>query len=147
MDIFDLLEQEHRDIIALIEKLEQTVQPEQRVVLVRELELKVVPHARAEQGSMYPFLKRREITLRAVQEAEAEHDLAEGLLRDLSRCDPASAIWDDKFRALKDHLEQHFELEETNLFVAARKILEASEASMISEQLPRAKEGFLKGMK
>ncbi|MFA4955210.1 MAG: hemerythrin domain-containing protein [Patescibacteria group bacterium] len=147
MDIFDLLEQEHRGIIALIEKLEKTAQPEQRVVLVRELELLVVPHARAEQGSMYPFLKRRDKMLGEVVEAEAEHELAEHLLHDLSTCDPASEIWNDKFHALKDHLVQHFKLEETSLFVAARKILDTNETTMLSEQLPRAKEGFLKGMR
>lgn len=130
-DIFKQLKSEHREVEALFEKIEKA-DVRKRPQLLSEIEAHLVPHARAEEKTLYALLYERQQgdadrESGQINEAYAEHAVVDKLLKELKQLDPQDETWMGKLKVMKENVEHHVEEEEEDIFELARKLLTEEE--------------------
>src|SRR5689334_2641048 len=108
MDIFELLHTDHEKVAQLFSELEDA-ETSERAELVRQIELELMPHAKAEQAIFYEALKELEETKDIVLEGFEEHAQVEHLLEELKSCDVEDESFEAKAKVLKEAVEHHVE--------------------------------------
>lgn len=91
--------------------------------LLGTLAAEIALHERKEEKVLYPALKRHRDARDIVLEGYQEHHVADVLVEELKRLDPADERWGAKFKVLKESLEHHIEEEEGHMFRTARSAL------------------------
>lgn len=123
--IFDLLEKDHDEAKAIIEKIEGT---SDRAVKTREQAFAKLSHAlemhmQFEEKVVYPALRKMPQFKDQISEAVEEHSGAKKILKKLQRMDAGDEEWMSLLEELKADLEHHIEEEENELFPEAREPL------------------------
>ena len=120
INALDLLEQQHREVEDLFEKLESAKAPSQKERVLAKLGDALAAHAKIEETIFYPaaFAEQTESELR---EAVEEHLVAKRLLADLLEMEPSDPQFISKVTVLKEVIEHHVEEEEETLFEMVRK--------------------------
>jgi hypothetical protein len=143
-NIFDLIEQDHRDVEALFKEIEEMPDRagEERAEIFGRLRSDLLAHAHAEQATLYTTLleraedgDEREKWLEAFE----EHGVVEKLVKDIDQCDPTDERWIAKVTVLKEMVEHHVEEEETELLKAAKKELTKEEARALADEMRERK--------
>lgn len=135
MDIYSLLEKDHKKVKELFKKLENTSQRafKQRELLFTELKMDLEIHSRLEEHLFYSALKNKRETHLRILESLEEHRIADELLADLESMDKGTDMWTAKLKVLCDNVAHHIEEEENQVFPQARKVLSKDEAKHIGE--------------
>ena len=146
-DIFDQLIDEHDEVKDLLNQA--TSCPEnKRKGLVEAIEEALIPHARAEEKTLYAVLNQRareEEDVEAMtitEEAYEEHRLVDKLLGDLKEKPVSDSNWLGLLLVIKENIEHHIEEEEDQLFEMADQLLSEEELIEIFENYQDRKEGF-----
>ena len=124
MDALQLLEAEHDDIEALLQKLEKAKATRARH-LFQELADQLDLVERLEQTYLYPPLRADPDARELALEHFAEHDLVDRLVAELKTLKPDDQDWHPKVKVLKEELDRHIRAEETELFPRLRLIWDA----------------------
>jgi hemerythrin-like domain-containing protein len=124
MDALQLLEAEHDDIEALLQKLEKAKATRARH-LFQELADQLDLVERLEQTYLYPPLRADPDARELALEHFAEHDLVDRLVAELKTLKPDDQDWQPKVKVLKEELDRHIRAEETELFPRLRLIWDA----------------------
>ena len=104
--------------------------------LREELEL----HAHAEERVWYPALREAEGTQELVEEALDDHELVQDLLDELTASCIDDAAWNEKLEVLEEHVEDHIEEEESDIFDVALQLFSAEQAAELAQRWQIAKQ-------
>lgn len=121
-DIVDLVLHDHRRIIDLVDRLENTTDAQRgaRFELLSALRFEIALHSEAEDAVLYDRLSQSldDDRRKKVRNARVEHGLVDRVLSELSSLDPSHSFWMVKVRVLRDFLEHHFREEQEELAIA-----------------------------
>ena len=146
-DAVKLLEKDHRRFEKLMEDGEQTTARarKRRKDVLTTLAAEIVAHERKEEQVLYPALKRHSEARDIVLEGYQEHHVADVLLGELKKMDPADERWGAKFKVLKESLEHHIEEEEGHMFRTARSVLGRDRLEELGRRMQALNGGRTKG--
>ncbi|MFZ7127856.1 MAG: hemerythrin domain-containing protein [Desulfobacterales bacterium] len=141
-EFFDLLKKEHKEVDDLLEELEETSDGavKTREKLFAKLKEELVPHMKAEEKAFYPPLKGDKNAREDALESLQEHHVAELVLKELDRLDKGDEVWGAKLSVFKEIVSHHVEEEESTIFDAARKALDASQMEKIMTAFDKEKQ-------
>lgn len=142
MNVINLLKEDHREAIELIERLEDV--KESNTVsegedLFRQLRGALEMHSSAEEEIFYPALKAFDETRDVVKEAYQEHNKIDQLLAEMALLSLADEEFQDKLAELKEVIEDHVSEEEEELFSRAEELFEESKLQEMGNQMQRIK--------
>ena len=147
-DLFEQLKSEHKDVKELLKKAEDCPQGERKDVL-SQIESELVPHARAEEKTLYAVLLENikqsgnsEDAEDLTNEAYEEHRAIDELLGDLKSSSTDDEAWVGKVKVLKENIEHHVDEEENELFEKARKFIEPEKLAQIAQAYNEAKSEY-----
>jgi hemerythrin-like domain-containing protein len=132
MKATSLLEDQHRKVEALFEKLESGGADG---AVLEELANSLAAHMAIEQDIFYPAIK--EVDSDLVNESFEEHSIAEVALKRLLATDSDDDSFDARVTALKELIEHHVEEEEEELFPAVEKALSAETLEKLGKVMSR----------
>jgi hemerythrin superfamily protein len=119
MDVTKLLEADHRKVEKLFDQIEKA-EGEERRPLIDELATSLKAHMQLEEDVLYPAMGR--VTgEEAVEEGNAEHELARKSLADVLRMAPDEPGFGAALEATKAGISHHVEEEENEIFPKLRK--------------------------
>lgn len=131
MNATDLLEQQHRKVESILEKLEDMEREEARDLL-EELANDLAAHMAIEQELFYPAV--REVDEELVTESFEEHALAEVALKRLLIA-KQQPTFKARVTALKELIGHHVEEEEHELFPKVQKAMDSERIEQLGEEM------------
>jgi hypothetical protein len=139
--IYDLLKKDHRTVLDLLNKLDGTSEKDEadRKKLFAQLKQELDVHKEAEEKTFYRELKKHDDAREDVLESLEEHRVTDKILRDIEAVEVGDERWGPRVHVLKEILEHHIEEEEDDIFEAARKNLDKSQAEEIGARFAEAK--------
>ncbi len=143
--IFDLLRTEHREVASLMEAIAATEEngAEDRPALFGRLYKALLPHARAEEETLYARIREEDATRDIALEGVQEHRVVSLLLGELNEMATHGETWMAKFKVLKENVDHHVKEEEGEMFPKARKVLSAREQEEITTAYREARQRHL----
>ena len=141
MDIYSLIKKDHQEVANLFRRLKAaegfSETSEQLFAQLREeLEL----HAHAEERVWYPALREAEGTQELVEEALDAHELVQEFLDELAASRMDDEAWNEKLEVLDEHVEDHIEEEEGDIFDVARQLFSVEQAAELAQRWQMAKQ-------
>jgi iron-sulfur cluster repair protein YtfE (RIC family) len=133
-DIYDLLVKDHNKVKDLLNKIQSTDSEEARQKLFAEVKQELEIHTTFEENVFYPQVREKTGMEEAIEEALDEHDEAKQLLEVLASMEPTSEEWMETIDELSDALSHHISEEEQELFPAARKKVDPTEADKMGRE-------------
>lgn len=144
--ILAILRHEHHLVKEWVEKIEGTENFAKKLHYFEELKAVLVPHMKAEEETIYQSLRRVEKDRAASDIADEldleHHDLKEYLQR-LTLMEPDSPGWTREFKSFREHIYQHIEEEESELFEEAKEDFSRLELERLSREFEAAKNQYL----
>jgi iron-sulfur cluster repair protein YtfE (RIC family) len=136
MTIFTLLEEDHKKVKELLERLESTTEraAKTRTEVLAKVEQELAIHMEIEERILYPALREKEKTHEIALEAYAEHEAATDVLKKLKTIPADSEMWKAWLMVLKENIEHHIEEEQTEMFPKARKLFEREELQAMAKR-------------
>jgi hypothetical protein len=140
VDIYALIEGDHRVVEELFEKLGETESPRQRERLFEQLKAELLRHKEVEERTFYAALSVLPEIADLVEEAIEEHVDAEELLQELDGLDAEEDEWLATLQELREEIEHHVTEEEGEIFAKAKKLLSEEQASKLAKEFSAEKE-------
>jgi len=135
LNAVDLLTNQHVEAKTLLAKIAATTDPESRHRLLEQLCDALMLHMRIEEEIFYPTVKRAASEEKFVEHSKDEHKEAKNLIADILVMHPGHAEFDAKLRALTNNIHSHASAEESELFPAARRVMDESKLCTLGEQM------------
>ena len=142
-DALAMLTADHRQVCALFLQYADTSDPYLKQIIAEHVFAELTLHMLLEESVFYPALAEQadEEGKRLVHEALQDHQQFRERIETLQEIDD-DAAFEVRFQALREHVERHFEDEETTLFPQAAEIL-ATHLEEITDLLQECKEQML----
>ncbi|GLB63392.1 hemerythrin [Dietzia sp. NCCP-2495] len=139
-DVIEVLTADHREMIGLLELIEETTDPAERRALADAATAEIVRHSVAEELFVYPVYTR-EVTDGAdeVEHDKEEHQELEETLVKLEGVDAEDAEFLRLVRELKGQLDHHADDEESDQFPKLRRAVSAEELVDLGRKVEAAK--------
>lgn len=139
-DVVDILTADHREMIGLIEMIEETTDPAERRALADSVIAEVTRHSVAEELFVYPVYKR-EIPDGGdeVEHDKEEHQEIEEVMKELEGLDSESAEFIATVKRFKELLDHHADDEETDQFPKLRAAVSAEDLLDLGRKVEAAK--------
>jgi iron-sulfur cluster repair protein YtfE (RIC family) len=142
-DLLKTLKEEHDQLKALLEELEDATSTAQRRTLVNKIKHALVPHAKAEEKVLYTAiigLKDKEAQIDG-HEGNIEHDLAAKTLQKLAGITNAgSSEHKATSKVLHELLTHHIQEEESNVWGDAKKYFTEADRMKMNQRYLAAKQ-------
>jgi hemerythrin superfamily protein len=144
LDIYSLIKKDHQEVASLFRRLKAAEgfceTSEQLFAQLREeLEL----HTHAEERVLYSALQEAEGTQELVEAALNDHKLVQELLDELAALRMDDEVWNEKLEVLKEHVEDHVEEEEGDIFDVARRLFSAAQVAELAQRWQTAKQEYM----
>lgn len=137
-DAISLLEQDHRDLEALLKKLE--TEPADMEALVRKVADDFRLHAAVEEEIVYPAIERAAPKeSEEVDDGRAEHDHIRETWAELERMSSEDPGYDGLLAAVTGEIRHHHDEEEQDIFPAWRKAVDPSQLEEIGRRVEERK--------
>ena len=140
MDIYALIEADHRVVEELFAKLEEAQNPRGRERLFEQLKAELLRHKEVEERTFYAALSTLPEISDLIEEAMEEHVDAEELLQELDGLDAEEDEWVATLQELREEIEHHVTEEEGEIFAKAKKLLSAEQAKKLAKEFSAEKE-------
>jgi hemerythrin superfamily protein len=136
LNALDLLQEQHDEVDALIERLQnETFEGQQKVLVFFELADKLAAHAAIEEQLFYPTVKARE-TEDILIESTFEHLAIKRVLADLMLTELDDPRFAAQLKVLGEEVEHHArEEEEGELFPKVRRLMSADELDALGGEM------------
>ena len=123
-DAIAMLTADHRQVRALFQQYADTSDPYLRQIIAEHVFAELILHMLLEETVFYPAVAEQayEEGQRLVSDALEDHQQLRELIETLQEIDD-DAAFEARFQALRDHVEQHVEDEETTMFPQAAQVL------------------------
>jgi hemerythrin-like domain-containing protein len=141
-DAIALLKKDHKNVRALLKKLESAEEGDERLELFSQIENELKIHTQIEEEIFYPAFHQAsegEKDEHLYYEALEEHHVVDMVLPQIRDTDENSDEFAAKAKVLKDLVEHHAEEEESEMFPKARKLMDSSELKELGQQLEQRK--------
>jgi hemerythrin superfamily protein len=139
-DVVDELTSDHREALALLDRLANSIDAEQRRDLADTVIAEVVRHAVAEEMYVYPAMREHVPDGdQAVEHDIEEHKQLEGTMKQLEGVDPSEPRFDSLVREMTEQLRHHAYDEETEQFPRLRERIPRDELVRMREKVQTAK--------
>ena len=139
-DVVDILTADHREMIELLEEIEQTADPEDRRSLADAVIAEVVRHSIAEELFVYPVYEREVPNGKdEVEHDKEEHQELEEVMKELEGLDAASAEFIATVKRFKELLDHHADDEEADQFPKLREHVSAEDLVDLGRKVEAAK--------
>lgn len=112
---------------------------EERREFWRQLKIELEAHASAEEQVFYAELMAHADGSDKARHSVAEHQEAADLIKEIDDIDMSSPAWLPKFKALRDRIEHHVDEEETEIFPAARRLIDMKRAENLVHEFNQRK--------
>ncbi len=144
MDALDLLEQQHRDVSDLLDRITAEPSPGARTRMVARAVRMIDAHTRSEERHLYPSCAERLGEHPAKLYAACEHNaLARFAAHNLVQTRVTDVRFESRLDLLKEIFTRHAAREETYLFRVAKTHLTDEQLDVIGDDLSRAYERLL----
>jgi iron-sulfur cluster repair protein YtfE (RIC family) len=140
LDIYALIEHDHRRVEELFAKIEGSEDPRQREKLFERLKSEILRHKEAEERTFYAALSTLPEISDAIEEAMEEHVDAEELLEEIDGLDCEDDEWAATLFELREEIEHHVAEEENGIFAEARRLLTPEQARRLAKEFQAEKE-------
>jgi hemerythrin superfamily protein len=142
-DAIAMVTADHRQVRALFQQYEDTQDPYLKQIITEHVFAELTLHMLLEETVFYPAVAEQadEEGKQLVSEALQDHQQGKVLIETLQESDD-DAAFEAGFRALRDHVDQHVEDEETAMFPLAAQVL-ATHLEEITVLLQEGKEQIL----
>jgi hemerythrin superfamily protein len=131
MDIYDVLHDDHLYVTDLLERILRA-RRESRRDLVNDLVDAITAHSQAEEQVFYAKLADVDDFEQIVLEAKEEHLSVTRILEDLVAMRADDERFEAKIKVLRDLFIHHMEIEEEEIFQAAREVFDDDVAENIA---------------
>jgi len=123
-DAITLLTADHRQVRALLQQYEDTSDPYLKQIIAEHVFAELTLHMLLDETVFYPAVAEQadEEGKRLVSEALQDHQQLRDLIATLQEIDEDEAF-EPRCQALRDHVDQHVEDEETTMFPQAAQVL------------------------
>lgn len=154
MNAIDLLKEDHREALELIEQLENiegSLDEDEGGVefapteLFTQLKSALTLHTQAEEQVFYPAMREFEETRELIVEAIEEHQTVDQILEEMSMLSPNDDDFQDRLEELKENLEHHMSEEEDEMFPKAEELCGQKRLDEMGRQMQQIKLGRSKG--
>ena len=144
-DAIALLTADHRQVRALFQQYGDTTDPYLKQIIAEHVFAELILHILLEETVFYPAFAEQadEEGKRLVNEALHDHQHLRELIVTLQNV-AEDAVFETRFQALRAHVDQHVEDEETTMFPQAAQVL-ATHWEEITVLLQERKEQILAG--
>ncbi len=134
MDAIKLLDQQHRDVDALFEKL--LVADDEREIrrLFFEIADQLVIHTTIEERHFYPTVRAKQ-TEEIVKESFQEHGEVKQMIAELMEVDTCDDEFVSRCEDLQEAVQHHVKEERTELFPKVRKLLSADVLEALGQEM------------
>lgn len=141
MDIYDLLRRDHDKVAWLLDRLVACSESgnDEWKSIVDMLRKELIPHSRAEEAVFYNAIREKSPKARGIAQAFGEHAAAEVELRALQAMKAIDVNWTRMAKRLRDNLNYHVEVEESEIFETARKVISDEQAIEIGRAFEQLK--------
>jgi hemerythrin superfamily protein len=119
-DVLELLRQDHLKVDELFGRYADATDNAEKLHVVQQIYLELLPHAQAEEELFYPALRDAGSDEAGVEEAYSEHDAAKKTIESILAGSPDDVTFDMKVKMLQKEIQHHVREEETELFQEAR---------------------------
>lgn len=119
-DLLEILRQDHLKVDELFGRYADTDDNAEKLRIIRQIYLELMPHAQAEEELFYPALRDVGSDEAAVEEAYSAHAAAKKTLEAILGGSPDDMTYDMKVKMLQKEIQHHVREEETELFQEAR---------------------------
>jgi hemerythrin superfamily protein len=144
VDIFSLVKKDHEAIASLFRRLQVSEGfSETSEQLFAQLKEELELHAHAEERVLYPALWEAEGTQELLEAARDDHALVQDLLDELAVSPMDDARWSEKLEVLAEHVADHVEEEEGDIFDVARQLFSAAQAGELTQRWQTAKQEYM----
>lgn len=139
MDALDLLEQQHLDVRALIDRIASEQSPGRRTAMVTRLSRMIDAHVRIEETYLYPVCaERMQGDRQKLHEAYEKHALTRFAADNLLRTRATDVRFDARLKLLGDLFSHHAGDEEDWMFQKAKRDLTDEQLDALGCHLARA---------
>jgi hemerythrin-like domain-containing protein len=139
-DVVDELTSDHREALALLDRLANSNDPGERRDLADTVIAEVVRHAVAEEMYVYPAMREHlPDGEQAVKHDTEEHKQLEETMKQLEAADAAEPRFDSLVREMTEQLRHHVHDEETEQFPQLRERIPREELVRLREKVDTAK--------
>lgn len=137
-DIVSMILRDHKPIkeLLMILKDEDETISEKRAAFA-EFEPMLSSHAKAEEKSLYNFLKESSDTRVEALEGDSEHEIADRLMMELGEISKDDDLWMAKVKVLAEVVDHHVKEEEKQVLKETIKDLSTSDRSEIGLEYTR----------
>lgn len=139
MSANDLLDDDHNRVLQMFNEYSSEAAPEEKRRIARMIcrELKI--HTRIEEEIYYPRVRSKSGADDMLDQAAADHDRADELIKEIENASTYDATIDRRIRALDDEVRRHIHYERDRLFEIAG-IADCDTPEMARQLLARKKE-------
>ena len=131
--VFRSIAGEHAEVAALIAQVAGTIEVRARQELFPQIRTRLLTHARAEEETFYPVLRRNPELEPLIAQCLEDHAEVVRYLDRLDVKDKSTKHWGDLFAEMAQAVDRHVRREEHELFPRARELLDAAVAEAIEE--------------
>jgi iron-sulfur cluster repair protein YtfE (RIC family) len=137
MDAIQLLKEDHKKVVNLLDKINHTSEKavKTRGELFSKVKEALEMHEMLEEKIFYPACKKYDEIRTFIFEAFEEHSVVDKVIDDLKHSAPNSEKWTGRFAVLKDSVTHHVKIEEGKLFPLVRKFMTKSQLETIGEKM------------
>jgi hemerythrin superfamily protein len=138
------MKKDHQEVVSLFRRLKAaegfSETSEQLFAQLREeLEL----HTHAAERVLYAALQETGGTQELVEAALDDHKLVQELLDELAVLRMDDAAWNEKLEVLEEHVADHVEEEEGDIFDVARQRFSAAQVAELAQRWQAAKQEYM----
>jgi hemerythrin superfamily protein len=139
-DVVDELTTDHREALALLDRIAASTDPEERRDLADTVIAEVVRHAVAEEMYVYPAMREHLPDVdQAIKHDIEEHEQLERTMKRLEGADAADSQFEALVREMTEQLRHHAHDEETEQFPQLRERVPREELVRLREKVDTAK--------
>ena len=134
IDALELLTMQHDEVEMLIEQIENSDDPEEKMVLFQELADKIAAHSTMEEKLFYPSVMADQTEDLLVESTE-EHLSVKRILADMLDLEGDDERFDAKLSVLKEQIRHHArDEEEGELFPKLRRLLSQDDLAALGNE-------------
>lgn len=140
--IYDVITDDHREVASLLDRLIAEDDLARRERLFVELRQALDLHTRAEETVFHDLLAEEENCVPMIQRARRDHHTLRRVLSELDRMDVDDERWHELLGQLVREVESHVEVDEDELFTAARELIDDDQARRVAVTFSAVKSRF-----
>jgi iron-sulfur cluster repair protein YtfE (RIC family) len=150
MNAIELLKEDHREALELIEQLENidgSLDADEGGIefaptdLFTQLKSALTMHTQVEEQVFYPAMREFEETRDLIVEAVEEHQVVDQILEEMSMLSSDEDEFQEKLEELRENLEHHMDEEENEMFPKAEELCGQKRLDEMGRQMQQIKLG------